>query len=327
MGTRVSQYVHFIIQPTAGKTRVGAVQWHVEPKRRREIGWGQILCWLNEEMTEERIDYLKKWCIALNVLFRSHVVVDSGQFWKFGAVCVGCWKAVRNSQTVHNSWSSLWTCENTTSAALWGLANETTDNKGFIKHPRRLCASSSANRGEVCANLGAKTTPPSSKKCMQDNEASVLMQEKALRYRDVVKHFVCHLLQTQRGRSRRCSGICLWLCFSCLKACVSWSKSCLVRNPSDHPRPVLPLHTAQMSMSEPVLWLKFQVKNGTRFTCVLVCNRTINCLRNWQRLAIVSTLEVTAWNTTWWFKLETISVCPCDLAANPKELMAWVNYH
>lgn len=121
------------------------------------------------------------------------------------------------------------------------------------------------------------------------------MQEKALRYRDVVKHFVCHLLQTQRGRSRRCSGICSWLCFSCLKACVSWSKSCLVRNPSDHPQPALPLHTSQMSMSEPVLWLKYQVKNGTRFTCVLVCNRAINCLRNWQRLAIVSTLEVIAW--------------------------------
>lgn len=31
------------------------------------------------------------------------------------------------------------------------------------------------------------------------------------------------------------------------------------------------------------------------FNCVLVCNRTINCLRNWQRLAIVSTLEVIAW--------------------------------
>lgn len=79
------------------------------------------------------------------------------------------------------------------------------------------------------------------------------------------------------------------------------------------------------------VWTSFVAQiwdqNGTRFTCVLVCNRTINCLRNWQRLAIVSTLEVTAWNTTWWFKLETISVCPCDLAANPKELMAWVNYH
>lgn len=168
-----------------------------------------------------------------------------------------------------------------------------------IQHSLLLWARLSAKRVK-CAHMGTDTTPSSSeKKQKKQRGISADAREGVLCYRGVVNNFVCHLLQTQRGRSHRCSGICSWLCFSCFEVCVSWSKSCLVRNPSDRPRPTLPLHAARMRMCEPVFWLEYQAKTPITSLC------------NWQRLPNISTMKVVTWElheTLRWIKLETVSI-------------------
>lgn len=172
-----------------------------------------------------------------------------------------------------------------------------TDNGGFIQHPSRLCASSRANRREVWANLGTTgrlLLPPQKKMNVKhwgisaDAREGVVLPgccqalclsppaDAAREESQMLRNLPVALLQLLESLRQ------LIKIMSCQKSIWPSSTCAPTARCTDEP-------------SEPVLWLKNQVKNGIRITCVLVSNRTINCLRNWQQLAIVSTPEAIAW--------------------------------